>query len=153
MKKALVLFTGINFSHEMAERAFDWAVQNKASVQIIFLKASREKEEGYGFPSDLDAAEKLTTRREAEEDDLKLIKDYQKILDDLGREKKVPVSIEILTDPPLEKVYLYTRDTSIVYVDASYDPSDPLSPQDFSIEAMKENSLAPVEVVSDFGRE
>ena len=149
MKQALAIFTGIKFSHYLADHAIAWAAQNKVQLHVLFLKASREKEEGYGFPSDLDAAEKLTTHEEAEKDDLKLIRDYEKLLKHLGEEKKVRVTVEIMTDPPLERVLQKTKNAEIVFIRASYDPEDILSPKDFSIEELQEKSHAPVEVVEE----
>ena len=149
MKKALVLFTGINFSHDMAEKAVTWAARNKTSLEALFLKARKEKEEGYGFPSDLDAAEKLKDRRDAEKDDLDLIHDYEEILNDLGNENKVSVSTDILTDPTVEDVLQKTKEAAIVFVDATYDPEDVLSPKDFTLEELKRRSAAPVEVVRE----
>ena len=75
MKKGLVISTGINFSHHMAQQAIAWAAGQRVPLHTLFLIAGREKEEGYGFPSDLDAAEKATTRVDAEKDDRRLIED------------------------------------------------------------------------------
>ena len=149
MNQVLVIFTGINFSHAVADKAIAWAVSNKTSIQALFLKAKKEKEEGYGFPSDLDAAEKLTTHKEAEKDDLKLIRDYEKLLKHLGKEKSVRVNAEIMTDPPFERVLQRTKKAAIVFVDATYDPEDVLSPKNFTLEELIRRSAAPVEVVSE----
>jgi hypothetical protein len=149
MKHALVIYTGINYSHYIADHAIDWALRNKTSLHVLFLRASREEEEGYGFPSDLDAAERLTTSRDAEEDDRKLLQDYQKILNDLGKEKKVQISTEVLLDPPFEHILTKTREAAIVFADATFDPADPLSPKQFSIEELKEKAHAPVEVLRE----
>ena len=149
MNKVLVIFTGINFSNYMAEYAANWASRNNAVVSALFLKASGEKKEGYGFPSDLDSAEDLSNRKDAEKDDLKLINDYQKILSDLGDEMKVSVSSKIMTDPNLDDVISMTKGASIVLADATYDPNDSLSPKGFTLTGLKEKSRAPVEIIRE----
>ena len=149
MKPALAIFTGINFSHYMADYAIEWAARNKVPLHVLFLRSSEEKEEGYGFPSDLDSAEKLTTRHEAENDDRKLIQDYQKILNDQGREKGVQLTTEVLIDPSFEKILEKTKEVAIVFADATYDPGDPLSPKSFTLEELKKKSHAPVEVLRE----
>ncbi len=149
MKQALAIFTGIHFSHYLADHAIAWAAQTKVELHILFLRAGREKEEGYGFPSDLDAAEKLTTHKEAEKDDLKLIRDYEKLLKHLGKEKNVRVTEEIMTDPSPEQVFQKTKNAEIVFIEAGYNPEDVASPKDFSIEALQEESHAPVELVTE----
>jgi hypothetical protein len=148
MQKVMVIFTGINFSHHMAEHAINWAASNKAPLQALFLKAGKEEEEGYPYPSDLDAAEKLTDRKDAERDDLNIIRDYEKILHDLGKEKNVWVSTEIRSDPSLEEIVSLTKESAIVFVDASYDPSDVLSPREFTLEKLQQRSRAPVKIIS-----
>ena len=151
MKQAFVIFTGINFSHELAAHAINWAADNRSPLHALFLKAATEKEEGYGFPSDLDAAEKLTTHRDAERDDLKLIRDYEKLLKHLGQEKNVRVTSEIMTDPPFEQILKKTSDASILFIEAGFDPDDIMSPTDFSIERLQQESHAPVEVINESG--
>ena len=149
MNKAIVIFTGINFSHYMAGYAVDWAARNHVPLVALFLIANREKEEGYGFPSDLDAAEKLKDWKDAEKDDAALLQDYQKVFTDLGREKQLTVSTKVLTDPSNEEVIRSTKDAAIVFLDATYDPTDLLSPKKFSVEELKKSSYAPVEVVRE----
>jgi len=133
----------------MAERAINWAAHNKAPLQALFLMAAREEEEGYPFPSDLDAAENRTDREDAEKDDLNLIRDYEKILNDLGKEKNVWVSTEVRKGPTLKEIVSLTKEAAIVFVDGTYDPDDILSPKGFTLEAVQKKSYAPVEVVSE----
>ncbi len=133
----------------MADYAIGWASRNKISVEALFLKSGKEKEEGYAFPSDLDAAEKLKTRKDAEKDDRQLIRDYQKLLTDLGKEKNVQVSTTVIVDPSVDDVVAKTKDATIVFVDASYDPEDPSSPVDFTIEDFQKKSKVRIEVVRE----
>ena len=149
MKKAIVLFTGINFSHYMADYSVKWAAKNEVPLLALFLRASREKEEGYFFPSDLDAAENITDRRDAERDDLLLINDYQKLMKDLGIEMNVPVSISVLSDPSDKDLLSLTKEASIVFVDATYDSTDILSPKGFTLEEFQKKSNALVEVIRE----
>jgi len=78
MKEALVILTGIHYSHAVADKAIDWAAKHNVPLRVVFLEAKREKREGYGFPSDYAQAEHITSEDDARKDDQSAIQDYEK---------------------------------------------------------------------------
>ena len=148
MKKTLVIFSGLQVHYKLAEYAVEWCAKNGAALHGLFMEA-REKKAGYGFPSDLALAENLTNKKEAQQEDEEIIRDYEKVLLDLGKEKNVPVASSMLLNPSLDKLLAMTEGVVIVFVDASFDKKLVGSSKHFNLEKFKKLSHAPVQVVAD----
>jgi hypothetical protein len=149
MKEALVILTGIHYSNAVADTAIDWAAKHGVPLRVVFIEAGREKHEGYGFPSDYSRAEHITNTDDAEKDDQAVVRDYEKLLQDMAREKQVSATTSMLTAPSMNEILSLTKEASLVFVDANYDPNDPLSPHGFTIDKLKKGSSAPVMVVQE----
>ena len=149
MKKTLAIFNGIRFSFSLANHSIDYATQKGASLHGLFIKAKKEEKEGYLFPSDIDPAQNLTDREDAESDDLRLIKDEQKLLKDLAKEKNIQLQMDVLTDPSLEELLRFTRDAEIVFINDPQEENQILAVTSFELEDLVNRSQSPVEVIHE----
>lgn len=147
MKTALVIFNGIKFPFYLAEQAIAWAKDNTADLQALFL-VGKEPGEGYVFPSDLDAAEKLADRNEAREKNIEIIRDQVKLLEDMARTKNVTCRSELLMNPSLKDVVNKAGHVERIFVDADYDNTGLLSVTHFSLDHLLGKASCPVETVA-----
>lgn len=117
MKQCLIIFNGIRFSHSLIEKAFSWAKQNSGNISVLFL-ASHETEDQYAFPSDLDAAQNVTDKRDAEQSDMRVIESQIQLLENMAKMEGVECKTEIMVDPSLDDVVAKAKGAGVVYVDA-----------------------------------
>jgi hypothetical protein len=146
MKTGFIIFNGIRVPYDVADSAIAWAEKNKAPLVALFLKG-HEDEEGYIFPSDLDLAENLMDKDDAEKDDKGLIKGNIKLLQDMASSKGVTLQADQLDNPTMEQALDVLRDASIVFIDAKADPDDIAAPQQFNVKDLINRLTIPVEQV------
>ena len=146
MQPALAIFSGIRFPYYVAEKAIRWAKEHRTGVHVLFVQES-EKEEGYLFPNDLDAAEKLTTVRDANQDDQQLIASRIKVLKDMAIQHNVDFNYDIVYNPSLEQVLQKANAASQVFVDAT--PQEVYSDARFDMERFIRQTPVPLERVGD----
>ena len=144
MQPALAIFYGIRFPYHVAEQAIRWAREHRTGIHVLFLQES-EKEEGYLFPNDLDAAERLTTARDANKDDRDLISSRIKVLKDMTRQHDVDFNYDVIYNPSIEQVLQKANAASQVFVDAT--PQEVYSDARFDMEKFIRQTHAPLERV------
>ena len=148
MKKGYIIFNGIRFPYYLVDHAIAWAEKNKTGLVALFLKGG-EQEEGYPFPSDLDAAEKLKNKEDAEKDDEAIIRDDTKLLQHMAKSKGVEIQVEELKDPTINEVLKKIKDAAVVFVDANADPDDIAAPTKFTLKELVGKLGLPVEQVDE----
>lgn len=146
MKTALVIFNGIQFPFTLAEQAIAWAKTNDAGIEALFL-VGEEPGEGYGFPSDLNAAENLTDKEDAEKDNLRIVRSQVKLLEDMAKTDNVSCRAELLIDPELGEVMVRAKNAELLFIDAEYTNTGLLSVTSFDLEDLVDQSPCPVEKV------
>lgn len=147
MKTALVILNGIRFPFYLVDNAVNWAKNNNAGLHALFIKAADEEDEGYIFPSDLDAAEDLSDTEDAEEGDVKVIQSQVKLLEDMAKTENIPFQSELLTDPSLEDILAIARAKDILFVDHDFDEPGILTVTGFKLRELIKKSPATVEVI------
>ncbi len=147
MKKALVIFNGISFPYYLVDHALAWAKKNDAGLHALFIKAENEVEEGYVFPSDLDAAEALSDSEDAEEGDEHVIASQIKLLGDMAKTEDIPFTSELLTDPSLEDILAIARGQDLLFIDHNFNELGILTATEFSLKELIKKTPCPVEVV------
>jgi len=70
----------------------------------------KETEEGFTFPSDLDAAENLTNKKNVIQIDVEIIRSQMKFMNDAGRAESISTKSGILVDPSFEVVMEKARE-------------------------------------------
>lgn len=116
---AMVIFNGLSFPHHVADYALSKCKEKGMSLYALFL-AGREIEEGYIFPSDLDAAQNITDKEDAEKDDFRVIRSQMRLVEDMAKGEGVICRTELLRDPSLEDVIQKARDAQLVFVDPNF---------------------------------
>ena len=145
MQPALAIFYGVRFPYYVAEQAIKWAREHRTGLHVLFLQES-EKEEGYLFPNDLDAAERLTTARDANKDDRDLISSRIKVLKDMTKQQDVDFNYDVIFNPSIEQVLQKANAASQVFVDAA--PQEPYSDARFDMEKFIRQTPVPLERVA-----
>ncbi len=146
MQPALIIFSGIRFPFYVAEQAIRWAKQHNTGVHVLFVQES-EKEEGYFFPNDLDAAERVSTARDADRDDQQLIKSRIKVLKDMALQQDVDLNYDVVVNPTLDQVLQKANAASQVFVDGA--PQEEFSDTRFDMEKFIRQTPVPLEKVAD----
>lgn len=111
-----MIFNGIRFSFPLVDRAFDWAREDKGSLIAIFLKAGKEKKEGYVFPSDLDEAEDLSTTQEAGDDNAIVIDTNIRRLERRAGDERIHLTTVLLSDPTSEDLSRQCEDCEKIFM-------------------------------------
>lgn len=147
MKTALVIFNGIQFSYNLVDRAIDWAVENQAGLHGLFVYSDKEPPEGYIFPSDIDPAEDLYSKKDAEKNNEKIIVGQIKLLTDMARTKGISVNAEQVLNPPLKKILANLEGAEILFIDEKHDDAFLLACTSFKLKDLVKQSKCPVEMV------
>lgn len=144
MKQALVFCHGLKFPHELAEQAIRWAKENSGSVSALFL-VGRETEEQYAFPSDLDAAQDVTDKNDAQQDNMRVADSQMKLFEDMAASEDVPCITEVMIEPDIDEVLERTKGAAIIFADTDYNNPGPMPVTNFDfknlIERLPRNSF------------
>lgn len=150
MATATVIFNGIRFPFYLMDRAVSWSKENKAELQVIFLQATSQEREDYAFPSDIDAAEKLTNEKDAEQGNEKIILQYINLIKDVCAAKNLKCEIERLTDSSLDEVLERLNNTDRIFLDQAEDRNPaPLANDNFTMKDLFEKNPSKTEFVND----
>ena len=152
MKKAVIIFNGLKFPHYLADYALSRAKKESTSLLALFL-AGRETEEGYIFPSDLDAAQDLADKEDAEQDDLRVIRSQMRLLEDMAKSEGVVCKTELMVDPTLEQVLSKAQDVQLIFIDSNYKDTGLMSATNFDMQELLDRLPSGVEKVSPEKRE
>ena len=117
MPTALVIFSGIRFCYEALDRAVAWAQNNQAALQALFVQDA-PVEEGYVYPSDINAAAALTDEADARQDDEQLLQSKIKLVRDKAAAADIDCSIQINNNPSLDDILAVAVKADIIFVDA-----------------------------------
>ncbi|HLG38388.1 MAG TPA: hypothetical protein VI461_01930 [Chitinophagaceae bacterium] len=148
MKTAFVIFNGIQFPFYLVDHAIDWAAKNGGSLHGLFIHSNKEPPEGYIFPSDIDPAENIYGKEEAEKGNENVIHTQIKLFTDMMRSKNISVTTRELINPSLDDISGITGSADIVFVDAAFDKAYLLAATGFNLKHLK-TIKSPLEVVSD----
>jgi hypothetical protein len=147
MEKAILLFNGIKLPFALTDRAFSWARQSKAEVVAVFLRAKNDSAEGYVFPSDLDAAENLTTTDEAGASHEQLIDSNVRIIENQAARENIVLHSTILEDPEAGQLDELAAGSSRIFVHESITKPATLTTAQVDLEKWLKKVTVPVEIV------
>ncbi|MBC7947259.1 MAG: hypothetical protein H7Y42_05220 [Chitinophagaceae bacterium] len=147
MNTIMVIFNGIRFSYELVDRVIKTAKETKAGIHALFIKAEDEVAEGYGFPSDLDAAENITNSEDTEAGNVRVIRSQMKLLEDMAKTDKIQVTTELITEPSIDDIMSKAKDVDKIFVDDHLKDAGILSFRKFDLEMLMKKSTVPIEVV------
>ncbi len=148
MPQAILLFNGIYFSFTAVSRAFAWARQSGGTIDAIFLQAKNEEEEGYGFPSDIDAAENLYTNKDAENEDEQNIRNHMRMLEREAADERITLKTSLLIDPPMPELMAKFAKADIVFIPRKLEKKDLLC-IDMDIAQLSKNLKVPFEIIEE----
>ena len=148
MPQAIVLFNGIYFSFTAVSRAFAWARETGGTIEAIFLKAKKEEEEGYGFPSDLDEAENLYTNKDAERADEQIIRNHMSMLEREAAGERIKLKTSLLIDPPMSELLAKCAQADKVFIPRKLERKDLLC-IDIDIAQLEKNIKVPFEIIEE----
>lgn len=149
MSTATVIFNGIRFPFYLMDGAISWAKKNKAELHAIFLEASGQEREDYAFPSDIDAAEKLTDEEDAAQGNEKIILKYIKLVEDMCKTEHLSYKIERLKNSDLDEVLEKLKTADRIFLDEAEDRNpSPLSNPNFTMTELFDKNPEKTEFVS-----
>ena len=119
MEQIVVIFNGIKVPDHLVNAAISKAKESGSGLLALFL-AGEEKDEGYIFPSDLDAAQDDTDADDAERADMRVIRSQMKVLEGTAKVEGIACTTELLFEPELEEVTAKIGTAQLVLIDANY---------------------------------
>lgn len=148
MSTATVIFNGIRFPFYLMDGAISWAKKNKAELHAIFLQSSSQEREDYAFPSDIDAAEKLTDETDAAQSNEKIILNYIKLVKDMCNTEHLKCNIERLKNSTLDEVIEKLKTSDRIFLDEVEDQNpSPLSNTNFTMQELFEQNPLKTEFI------
>lgn len=147
MPSTWVIFSGINFSYAALDHAIAWAREHKTILGVLFLQ-EKPVEEGYIFPSDIDAAENLTDEADARQDDDQLVQGKIRLIKDKAEYAGVQYTVKISNDPSIDTILLITEEPDKIYVDVGMKPREEAADRLFNPDELVEKAACPVELVT-----
>lgn len=144
MPAVAMIFNGLHVEQAVADKAFAFAKQNGDELIAIFLKVSVEKAEGYGYPSDLGAAETLYSKQDEEKDDRSIVHSYQQLLEHEAAQQKIPFQSHLLEDPTAEQVQALLQECKIIFIQRDYERN---SLEGINVKKILHNNSIPLELV------
>lgn len=148
MKTALTIVNGIEFPFVLADHAIAWAKQEGGDLHVLFLVSGEEMPEGYAFPSDIDLAETLNDKEDAEADSLKIIHSQMKLFRKMVETENIACKVELLIDPAVEQVVEKAKKATLLFVAPEYGEVALQAVTDFSMQELIDKSPCPVKVVT-----
>ncbi len=143
MKTILFIVDGISLPFHVIEQAIKKAKEGGYSVSGLFLKGEEEPAVGYAFPSDMKAAENLTTETEAVQEDEKIIMYNMELVKSMMDLKNVSYNNMYFTNPSAEKVATLASAYNFVIIDAAFDKKALLS-SNLTLNDLTETIIVPV---------
>ena len=148
MAKSILLFNGIYYSFTAVSRAFAWAKQTGGSLEAIFLRSENEEAEGYGFPSDLDAAEDLNSNQDAENEDDRIIHHHMEMLERNAAEEKIDLKTLLLVDPTIPELHAKCSGAEKVFIPRKFEIKGTLS-VDIDIDDLTKHLPSSFEIIDE----
>lgn len=142
-----VIFSGLNFSYTALDRAIGWAKAHDTDLGVLFLQ-EEPVEEGYVFPSDIDAATALTEEADARQDDDQLVQGKIKLIKDKAAAAGIQYAVKISDDPSIESILSNAKDPGKIYVDIGTEIREEAADRLFNPEDLVEKAACPVELVT-----
>lgn len=127
MNSIILIIDGIGLPFHLIDHAIQKAKDGEYGITALFLKGEHEPSAGYGYPSDLKAAENLTTEDEAIREDEKIISDNMQLVKSMIESKDIAYREMILTKPSAEKIATIASTADFVMIDADFDTKALLS--------------------------
>jgi len=142
MSKATLLLVGPGLPYHVLDYAIKWAKENEGSLRTLFVVPGEIPEEGYPFPNDLDETESLTNNKDAENGIREIVRQESRFIEKRCNASHVPVTIEILFSPSIQKLLVTIKDSEIIFFNKRAEENpDELNDLSFSIdEIMKKAS-------------
>ena len=147
MSAVAMIFNGVHFGQAVADKAFAYAKQSGGDVVAIFLKAAHEKKEGYGFPSDIAAAETITTDADADNDDKAIIESNMRMLQHEAIMQKIDVQSHLLENPHQQQLILLLKNCTLIFIQG-HDEHGKETPAGIDVKKLLTGVSIPVEIVA-----
>lgn len=142
-----VIFSGLNFSYTALDRAINWAKAHNTDLGVLFLQ-EEPVEEGYVFPSDIDAAESLAGEADARQDDDQLVQGKIKLIKDKAADAGIKYVVKISDDTSIETILSITAYPDKIYVDVGTELREEAADRLFNPDELVEKAACPVELVT-----
>lgn len=146
MASVLIIFSGLTFTYDALDRAIAQAKHTGAGLQVLFL-VEKPVEEGYVYPSDIDAAESLTNSQDTATDDRHLLHSKINLIRDKVRAEGIACSIQVSNDPSVDAVLAAADNVSMIFVDVGTGGGEGAAGSLVDPKALSEKATCPVEVV------
>ena len=124
MSIATLLLTGAAMPYHVIDYAINWAKDNEGSIRALILVPGKMPEEGYFFPSDLDAAEHMTREDDAERGVKKIVEDEIRFIEKRCKASHIPVQAEVMFSPPIQKVVSRVTDSDVIFIDRNTEENE-----------------------------
>ena len=149
MAKGVLLFNGVAYPFPVVDKAFAWSKQGGGSLKALFLHSGKETPEGYVFPSDLDAAENLSTTDEAEAANLRIIESNIRMLKNQASSEHIDLAVQKLIDPTSDQLLSELGDAERVFASINIDEMRILSTVKVNLKELLNDNQQPVEWVNE----
>lgn len=146
MSSALVIFSGITFSYNVLDDAFEWAKDHNAMLTVLFLR-DKPEDEGYGFPSDLDAAQKLTDESDSIKDDDKILQGKIKQVLHKATAEEVDCTTKVSSDTAIQSILEIADNPDIIFVDEGREEGSDDNTPLFDVAELIAAAPCPVEAI------
>ena len=147
MKKAIIIYNGLHFYLPLADKAFEWAKLRKCAVVALFLKIKNEPNPGYVFPSDIVAAESLSTSKDADASDKLTIESCIKLLGHQAATENIAFSAILLIDPTSLEIEKQLLDCDAIFMQQTPEDLAHLPLAAVNIKELLKDINVPVEFV------
>jgi hypothetical protein len=124
MSIATLLLTGAALPYHVIDYAINWAKDNEGSLRALFLVPGKMPEEGYPFPNDLDEAEEITGRRDAEKGIKNIVQEEIRFIEKRCQASHIPLQAEVMFSPGVQKVVSKVNDSDLVFVDRNAEDNE-----------------------------
>lgn len=124
MSIATLLFTGAVLPYHVVDYAINWAKENEGSLRALFLVPGKMPDEGYPFPNDLDEAEDIMNRRDAEKGIKNIVQDEIRFIEKRCKASHIPVESEVMFSPAVQKVVSKVNESDVVFVDRNAEENE-----------------------------
>jgi FKBP-type peptidyl-prolyl cis-trans isomerase 2 len=146
MKTITVIVNGIELPCHLIDHAILKTKQDAAEVNVLFLKGTQEPKAGYGFPSDLQLAENITSAAEAVQEDEAIIAGNVKLAGEMLAFENILYRVLVKTNASVDEVAAICTSSALIITDENFENAL-FRDNRISLKELKQRVNIPIEVI------
>jgi len=147
MNTIMIILNGIHLPYHVIHYAITKAKENTANISALFLSGKSDHSRGYFFPSDLTSVESLSSDKDVEGEDNRIIQDNMLLIKQMIELEDISYTSSVKTNISIDEIVESTASADLVILDEDFDNYPIMGDNKISLKKLKQKIIKPVDVV------